>query len=247
MPITLHSPPPKSASWKPGTCGGAPGRPLHAEHAGAREVVDVMPRAAGQGPVLPVAGERAHDEARVRGEQCPVRQAKAVEHTWTELLEQDVVALDHPEQGDARARLLQVEARAPLAAVEREEGRRGVPDERRRQPQVVARPGVLHLVDLAPRSASTSEARGPVGAASDRGRGRRRAAQATAASHWKLKSFCSFIASIWLPVDLELAREEELHAVCLGVLDELLEVLVADRHGAVGGRPSRLLTRAPRR
>src|SRR5262252_2505868 len=47
--------------------------------------------------------------------------------------------------------------------------------------------------------------------------------------------------------DLQLAGEEELHAVGLRVLDELLEVVARDRDRAVGGTAARLARRARRR
>jgi len=139
-----------------------------------------------------------------------VTEPEALEHPGTELLEEDVVPLDHPQNGRPRARLLQVEADAALAAVQREErGRRVTRRERRRQAQVVARTGVLQLVDAGaevgqgqrgerarqqPREIEDADAGGA-------GRPSRRA-------HWKLKSFWSFIASIGLPVTLSLPEKK---------------------------------------
>ena len=71
--------------------GRRAGRSLHAEHTGTREVVDVVPGASGHRPVLPVPRQRAHDEARVRGEERRVAETEPLEHPGTELLEEDVV------------------------------------------------------------------------------------------------------------------------------------------------------------
>ncbi len=75
--MTLQSPPLMSASWKPGGCGGRTGRSLHPEHAGPREVVEVVPRALRQRAVLPVTGEGADDERGFAAQQRRVTEARA--------------------------------------------------------------------------------------------------------------------------------------------------------------------------
>ena len=71
--------------------------------------------------VLPVARERANHEARISLEQRRVREAEAIDHLRTKLLEHDVVAIDELQKHFARFGLLQIEARAALVAIEREE------------------------------------------------------------------------------------------------------------------------------
>ena len=103
-PITPHMPPLTSASWKPGTCGGPSVGPLSAEHAGAREVVEVVPRALRERAGLAVAGERADDEPRVAPRAARVAEAEAIEHAGAELLEEHVVAADEAQERVARPR-----------------------------------------------------------------------------------------------------------------------------------------------
>ena len=125
--MTLHSPPPTSAICNAGYRGRRVRRALEAEHARPREVVQVVPGALRQRSGLPVAGERADDEARVRGEQRRVRHAEPVEDPRPELLDEHVVAPRERQERLAPRRLLQIEAGAALVAVQREEDRRRVP------------------------------------------------------------------------------------------------------------------------
>jgi hypothetical protein len=136
-----------SATWNAGTCGGPVRRPLQAENAGARQIIEVVPRAERERAVLPVSGQRAHDEARVSRPQHGVPEAQPIEHARAELLEQDVRAIDEAQHGVLRALLLQVEARASLVAIESEKDSRGVPRERRREAQIIAAARFLDLVD----------------------------------------------------------------------------------------------------
>ena len=124
-----------------------PGRTAHPEDPRAGEVVEVVPRAARERTVLPVSGERAHDEPRVLLAQDAVAETEAFEHPRAELLEEHVVALDELEERRAPALLLQVQAGAPLVAVEREEHRRSVAPHRGHHTKVVPALGVLDLVD----------------------------------------------------------------------------------------------------
>ena len=87
----VSAPPPTSATGTAGATGGPPGAPVSAEHAGAREVAEVVAGAVAVRPVLPEAGDRADDEPRVLRAQPLVAEAEAVEHAGAEGLEQDVV------------------------------------------------------------------------------------------------------------------------------------------------------------
>ena len=78
-------------------------RALEAEDPGAREVVDVVPRAQRERPRLAVAGERADHEAWVLREERLVREAEPVHHAGTELLEHHVVVSDHLRRRPARS------------------------------------------------------------------------------------------------------------------------------------------------
>ena len=80
-----------------------------AEQPVAGEVVDVVPGAVAVGAVLPVAGDRAVDEAGVLRAQPLVADAEPVEHAGAERLEQDVVVADEPQQHLAAFLHLQVE------------------------------------------------------------------------------------------------------------------------------------------
>ena len=161
-------------------------------------------------------------------------EAEALEHARTELLEQYIGAGNQPEERGAPALLLEIEAGAPLVAVEREEHRRGSAGERRhrafagerRHPaQVVPALGVLDLVDARaevrehqrcerprkqPAQIEDPEPRERARLVAQTGAappprstpGRNRIGSIVA--HFKLKSFWSFIASIWLPVTFSL-------------------------------------------
>ena len=75
--------------------------------------------------VLPVAGDRAVDEARVAFRERVVAHAQPLHHARPEALDEDVVVLREPKQDVARGRLLQVEPQGALVAIERQEvGRR---------------------------------------------------------------------------------------------------------------------------
>jgi len=77
-----------------------------------------------------------------------VREAQPRHHAGTELLEHDVVVPEHRAYGRLRIGLLEIDARAPLVAVERQEDPGLVADLRRHVAQVVAAFQVLDLVDL---------------------------------------------------------------------------------------------------
>ena len=126
------------------------GRAAQPQQAAAREVVHVVPRAVAVGPFLPVAGDRAVDEPGVLLAQALVADAEPVEHAGAERLEQHVVHAHEPQQHLPSRLRLEVEPDRALAAVEREEQRRGgarlhalVPG--RRPADVVAEPRVLDL------------------------------------------------------------------------------------------------------
>ena len=76
--------------------------------AGPRKIVDVVPRAHGHRPCLPVAGQRAVDQPRVQLLQLLVAQTKFVHDAGPELLQQDIVSFVSDEAFDrfhARLRL----------------------------------------------------------------------------------------------------------------------------------------------
>jgi hypothetical protein len=128
--------------------GRCPRRPLHPEHPGARQVVEIVPRALREGPVFSITRQRADDEARASLPEHRRTGTQAIEHSGPELIEQHVVPPGDLQQRLLRALALEVEARAALVAVQREEHPRGVPHHRGHVPQIVARAGILDLVDL---------------------------------------------------------------------------------------------------
>jgi hypothetical protein len=114
------------------------------------EVVHVVARAVAVGPVLPVAGDRAVDDAGVDLAHRLVADAEAVEDTGAKRLEHDVGFAHRAQERLAPHVALEVQANRALAAVQRQEerGLRRVLDavvERRPGAQVVAHSRVLDL------------------------------------------------------------------------------------------------------
>src|SRR5436190_14285225 len=114
-----------------------------------------MARAVAVRPVLPVAGDRAVDEARVLLAQALVAHTEALEHARPEGLEQHVILARQSQEDVAAALLLEVDADRALVAVQREEHRGfgavlGPLVVRRRPAHVVPHPGVLDLEHLGP-------------------------------------------------------------------------------------------------
>ena len=74
----------------------------HAQRAADGDVVDVVAHQAGVGAVLPVAGERAVDQARVDAAQRLVVHAQALHHAGAEALQHHVRRLRQPVEDVAR-------------------------------------------------------------------------------------------------------------------------------------------------
>ncbi len=91
------------------------------QHAGQRDVVDIVPGAIGQRAVLAPAGHAPVDEARIAFQRDVRAQAHALGHARTEALEQHVGLLDEPEHPLDIRRVLEVGlddgAPAPLRAL----------------------------------------------------------------------------------------------------------------------------------
>ena len=124
MPTTaINAPPAISANCAPGSVGGWPERGKVLEQSRVADVVEVVAGALAVGAVLPIAAERADDEARnvVAGAQRLVVQPQPRHHAGAVALNQHVGALGHTQQRLTRGGLLEVERRAALVAVHRQE------------------------------------------------------------------------------------------------------------------------------
>src|SRR5262249_5225391 len=118
-----------------------------AHHAAERLHDQVVGRLATPRPRLPKAGGRRVDQTGIFYLQSLVAEAQPFERTGPEVLNQHVGAADHaPQQGTVGV-ALEVERDALLAAVERHEISRLLPEERREAARVVAPVGVLNLDD----------------------------------------------------------------------------------------------------
>ena len=123
------------------------------EHAVQAQVVLVVPGAVAVRAVLPVAGDRAVDERRVRLAQDLITHPELVEHPRAEALHEDVSRLGELDQRLPSPLVLEIQPDRALVAVERQvDGGAGAERRllvcavvRRRPADVVALAGVLHL------------------------------------------------------------------------------------------------------
>ncbi len=181
------------------------------EQPGARQVVEIVAGALRERARLPVAGQRADDEPGRGGPQGVVAEAEAGEHAGPELLEEHVVAGQEAHERAPPGRPFEVEHEAALAPVERgERGRLAPLAEGRHRAQVVAAARVFELVDPGAEvgehergEGARQEARQVEDANAVEGsQGPLSSLPAAARQAESAKSFCSFIASIGLPVTL---------------------------------------------
>ena len=121
----IRPPPAKSASRLRGMAGRAgPSEPgaLAAgggERAGRRDVVDVVADVGRVGAGLPVAAQRAVDQARVAGRQGVVVDAQALDHAGAEALQHDVGLIGEAVEDLAGGVGLEVEGQRSLIAAQR--------------------------------------------------------------------------------------------------------------------------------
>src|ERR1700693_3677260 len=103
-----------------------------------------------EGPVLRVAGDRAHNQARVALVQHVPTQTEALHHAGPVAFDEDVRGLQEEEEQLASLLRLQVQRDASLVSVDRLEQAALALHERRRPAHVVARAWLLNLDDVRP-------------------------------------------------------------------------------------------------
>jgi len=96
----------------------AAGSTRDAEHAGVAEVVDVVPDLVAVRAVLPVAGDRAVDEARVEPRHALVIDAETGGHARPEAFEDDVRLRRQTLEDRAPLGVLEIESHAALVALD---------------------------------------------------------------------------------------------------------------------------------
>ena len=133
---------------------------VESERACGRHVVEVVAGPRRKRPVLPVTGDRAHDEPLVSSVQGVPTETKPVHDAGPVALDQDVRSIDQAQQKVAARVRLEVQRHAALVAVDGVEQRALAAHQRRRPTHVIAG---ARLFDLDHIGAHVSEQQGAVG------------------------------------------------------------------------------------